>query len=122
MHDPDMCVLMRVQTRLVIVSSSNSTPKDGKGWFVGPWNSAVPVGIGWADRGVNDPHRHHQMHEIYLVARGRSVAVVQDQRVVLGAGDMLVVEPGESHTFIESSSDYLHFVIQAPFVEGDKIT
>jgi mannose-6-phosphate isomerase-like protein (cupin superfamily) len=62
------------------------------------------------------------MHEIYLVARGRSVAVVEDQQVELRAGDMLVVEPGESHTFIESSSDYLHFVVQAPFVKGDKIT
>jgi len=24
---------------------------------------------------------------------------------------MLVVEPGERHTFIESSHDYLHFVV-----------
>ena len=33
---------------------------------------------------------------------------------------MLVVQPGESHTFVSSSEDYLHFVIQAPFVGGDK--
>ena len=33
---------------------------------------------------------------------------------------MLIVEPGETHTFIDSSDDYLHFVIQAPFVKGDK--
>ena len=32
---------------------------------------------------------------------------------------MLIVEPGETHTFIDSSDDYLHFVIQAPFVKGD---
>jgi hypothetical protein len=36
-------------------------------------------------------------------------------------GDMLVVEPGESHTFVGSSPDYLHFVVQAPFVTGDKV-
>jgi hypothetical protein len=35
---------------------------------------------------------------------------------------MLVVEPGEVHTFTESSPDYFHFVVQAPFVKGDKIT
>ena len=39
----------------------------------------------------------------------------------LRAGDMLAVEPGEAHTFIASSADYLHFVVQAPFVRGDKV-
>lgn len=38
----------------------------------------------------------------------------------LQAGDLLVVEPGELHTFVDSSDDYLHFVVQAPFVNGDK--
>lgn len=42
------------------------------------------------------------------------------KRVRLQAGDMLVVEPGERHTFIESAHDYLHFVVQAPFAPGDK--
>ena len=60
------------------------------------------------------------MHEIYLVAKGQSKAVVGTVTFSLGPGDMLVVEPGETHTFIESSSDYLHFVIQTPFVPGDK--
>jgi mannose-6-phosphate isomerase-like protein (cupin superfamily) len=94
---------------------------DGKGWFAGPWNSPVPVAVGWADRGVDVPHRHDQMHEIYLVARGESTALVDGVTVHLGPGDMLVVEPGEAHTFVASSEDYLHFVIQAPFVSGDKV-
>lgn len=97
------------------------TPDSGKGWFVGPWNSEVPVAIGWADRGVNEPHRHDEMSEIYLVARGRSVARVAGRDVSLGIGDMLVVEPGEAHTFLSSSPDYLHFVVQAPFVNGDRV-
>jgi len=76
--------------------------------------------VGWADRGVNEPHLHERMNEIYLVARGTSVAEVAGQEVHLGVGDILVVEPGEPHTFVASSDDYLHFVIQAPFVRGDK--
>ncbi|WP_123827101.1 hypothetical protein [Micromonospora globispora] len=51
------------------------------GWFVGPWNSAVP----------------------------------------LAAGDMLLVEPGEPHTFLSSSPNYLHSVVQTPSVAGDKM-
>jgi mannose-6-phosphate isomerase-like protein (cupin superfamily) len=104
----------------MILGGTTSTPSGGKGWFVGPWNSGVPIAVGWADRGVDEPHRHEKMHEIYLVARGRSVAVVGGETVQLGPGDMLVVEPGEAHTFLSSSGDYLHFVIQAPFVRGDK--
>jgi mannose-6-phosphate isomerase-like protein (cupin superfamily) len=95
---------------------------DGKGWFVGPWNSAVPIPIGWATVGVNDPHRHDHMYEIYLVARGQSTALVAGSRVQLGPGSVLVVEPGEDHTFVDSSADYFHFVVQAPFVQGDKVS
>lgn len=105
----------------MIFSSSEKTPEDGKGWFAGPWDSKVPVAVGWADRGIDLLHRHDQMWEIYLVARGESVAVVAGRTVHLGPGDMLAVEPGEAHTFIASSQDYLHFVVQAPFVKGDKV-
>ena len=105
----------------MILGNTGDTPDDGKGWFVGPWMSTVPVAIGWADRGVNQPHRHDQMNEIYLVARGESVAVVAGRTLHLRPGDMLVVEPGEAHTFVSSSADYLHFVVQTPFVRGDKV-
>jgi hypothetical protein len=33
---------------------------------------------------------------------------------------MLVIEPGEVHTFVDSTEDYLHFVVHTPFVEEDK--
>jgi quercetin dioxygenase-like cupin family protein len=105
----------------MIIGSSDETPDDGKGWFVGPWNSPVPIAVGWADRGVDHPHRHDEMCEIYLVARGESTAIVAGRRIELAPGSMLVVEPGEPHTFVNSSNDYLHFVVQAPFVKGDKV-
>ncbi|MCB8981870.1 MAG: cupin domain-containing protein [Ardenticatenaceae bacterium] len=92
-----------------------------KGWFVGPWNSGVPVAVGYANAGVNEPHHHAQMFEIYLVASGTSTAVVNQQSIQLQPGDMLVVEPGEPHTFTHNSEDYYHFVIQTPFAPGDKI-
>ncbi len=91
-----------------------------KGWFVGPWNSAVPVPIGYANAAIDEQHYHAEMFEIYLIAKGRSIAVVDGAKLHLQSGDMLVVEPGEVHTFTESTEDYLHFVIQVPFIKGDK--
>jgi quercetin dioxygenase-like cupin family protein len=93
---------------------------DPKGWFAGPWNSTVPAAVGYANTGIDIRHYHAEMYEIYLVAQGESVAIVNDQRVRLKAKDVLIVEPGEVHTFVESTDDYFHFVIQTPFVPGDK--
>jgi len=91
-----------------------------KGWYAGPWNSALPVSIGYANAGIDNPHSHRRMTEIYLVARGASTVRVERETVALGAGDLLVVEPGEAHTFLASSEDYFHFVPQVPGLMGDE--
>jgi hypothetical protein len=41
-----------------------------KGWLAGPWDSDLPVSLGFANRGLDEPHVHTQIAEIYLVARG----------------------------------------------------
>jgi len=78
------------------------------------------VPIGYATKGVKEQHYHAEMNEIYLIARGQSKAIVGSKTIILESGQILVVEPGEVHTFMESTEDYLHFVIQAPFIKGDK--
>ncbi|MEZ4659999.1 MAG: cupin domain-containing protein [Caldilineaceae bacterium] len=85
-----------------------------------PWNSAVPAAVGYANEGINIEHFHTQMSEIYLVAQGESTAIVDGETMRLRARDVLVVEPGEVHTFTDSTPDYFHFRIQTPFVAGDK--
>lgn len=92
-----------------------------KGWFCGPWNSDIPVPVGYANEGIDLMHYHEKMYEIYLVAQGHSVMMIDGVEVTLKAGDAMVVEPNEVHTFVSSSEDYLHFVIHAPFVQGDKV-
>ncbi|MEM7126863.1 MAG: cupin domain-containing protein [Chloroflexota bacterium] len=94
---------------------------EAKGWYAGPWDSSVPVALGYANEGIDIAHHHETMFEIYLVAQGESVAIVDGIRVSLKARDVLVVEPGEVHTFVESTDDYFHFVVQTPFVPGDKV-
>lgn len=91
-----------------------------KGWFYGPWNSNVAIPVGYANEGIREKHFHSQMCEIYFIAQGHSVAEVEGTQIQLKEGDILVVEPGEVHSFIESSPNYLHFVIQTPFVQNDK--
>jgi mannose-6-phosphate isomerase-like protein (cupin superfamily) len=89
-------------------------PTTSKGWYVGPWNSDLQVSIGYAHEGVDEPHLHQRIAEIYLVARGSSSLRVEQETVRLEAGDVIVIEPGEAHTFTSSSSDYFHFVAHVP--------
>ena len=91
-----------------------------KGWYAGPWNSDLPIAVGYANAGIDEPHVHAQITEIYIVARGTSEIRVEQETITLQPGDMLVVEPGEAHTFLSNSPDYFHVVLHTPAVSGDK--
>ena len=92
----------------------HANPAAPKGWYVGPWNSNLTVAVGYANEGIDAPHLHRSTTELYLVARGWSEIRVERETVRLGPGDLLIVEPGEAHTFVASSPDYLHFVLNVP--------
>ncbi len=89
-------------------------PAEAKGWYLGPWNADLGVAVGWASTGIDAPHYHERMTEIYVVARGQSTIRVEGESIELRAGDCLALAPGEAHTFLASSDDYLHFVVHAP--------
>jgi mannose-6-phosphate isomerase-like protein (cupin superfamily) len=103
-----------------MILARNRESSSGKGWY----DECVAVGlpaIGFATRGIDEPHHHRELREVYLVARGSSLLVVDDVPVSLCAGDVVVVEPGEVHTFVESTPDYFHFVLHCPAIRGDKV-
>jgi mannose-6-phosphate isomerase-like protein (cupin superfamily) len=91
-----------------------------KGWYAGPWNSDLAVSVGYANAGIDDPHVHTRITEIYLIARGASTMRVEQTTVALTAGDILVLDPGEAHTFVGSSPDYFHFVLHTPGLSADE--
>jgi mannose-6-phosphate isomerase-like protein (cupin superfamily) len=92
-----------------------------KGWMVGAWNSPLPLSIGYANKGLDEPHLHLQMTEIFLVARGSAEILIEQTTLELQAGDVLIIEPGEAHTFVSSSPDYFHFVIHTPGLKGEEV-
>ena len=91
-----------------------------KGWFAGPWNSNLPISIGFASRGIDDPHIHMQITEVYLVTNGTAELRVEKETLKLSPGDMIIIEPGEAHTFISSSPDYFHVVLHVPGYAGEE--
>ena len=91
-----------------------------KGWYLELTQPSLPA-IGFANHGASESHYHRELREVYLVARGTSQMVVDGDEVRLNPGDVIVIEPGESHTFVASSPDYFHFVLHCPAVRGDKV-
>lgn len=91
-----------------------------KGWYWGPWNSNLDISVGFANAGVDEPHLHRRMTEIYLIARGMAEMRVETKTILLSEGHVIAVEPGEAHTFLSSSPDHFHFVIQVPGLEGEE--
>lgn len=97
-----------------------ANPHVPKGWYLGPWNADLPISIGFANTGVDEPHLHRRMAEVYLIARGRVEMRVERETIVLGPDDIVVIEPGEAHTFLSSSPDHFHFVLQVPGLQGEE--
>jgi mannose-6-phosphate isomerase-like protein (cupin superfamily) len=91
-----------------------------KGWYLGPWNADLDISVGYAHTGVDEPHLHRKMLEIYLMASGTVEMRVEAQTLLLGPNQVVIVEPGEAHTFLSSSADHFHFVIQVPGLEGQE--
>jgi mannose-6-phosphate isomerase-like protein (cupin superfamily) len=94
-------------------------PSKAKGWYCGPWDSNLTISIGYANRGVDEPHVHSQVNEVYLVARGEAEVRIGQETVQITAGEILIVEPGEAHTFINNSQDYFHFVLHSPGITDE---
>ena len=94
--------------------------EETKGWFAGPWNSGLSISVGFANAGIDEPHAHTRVTEIYLIARGSSSIRVEHQTFELQEGDALFIDPGEAHTFLAHSDDYLHYVIHSPGMAGEE--
>lgn len=90
-----------------------------KGWYEGPWNSDLGLSLGYANEGIHEPHLHTALTEIYLIASGTSSLRVERSEIHLAKGDVIIIEPGEAHTFTHFSPDYFHFVIHTPGLSGD---
>jgi quercetin dioxygenase-like cupin family protein len=93
-----------------------------KGWFVGDFapaayrTGACEVAIKRYRRGeAEDMHHHRIATEVTQVVEGRIRMFDQDW----GAGDIIVIEPGEATAF-EALSDALTIVVKVPSACDDK--
>lgn len=95
-----------------------------KGWFVGNFEPAVlkteaaEVAVKSYVAGTVEPRHYHKVApEVTLIVSG-SVRMNEER---YGAGDIILIEPGEATDF-EALSDVTTVVVKLPSVAGDKYT
>jgi len=68
-----------------IARDDDSRP--AKGWYFELAHDALPF-IGFANEGVDEQHYHRELCEVYLVARGTSMIVVDGTPITLCPGNV----------------------------------
>lgn len=77
---------------------------------------------------VVSPHVHRIMQESFFILEGHVTMYIRPdsdrdvwERVELGEGDYIHLEPGEAHKICNESSEVLRMVVTAaPFADNDK--
>ena len=93
-------------------------PGAGKGWCVGPWNSDLPISVGYTNGGIDDPHARRRMTELHKVARGTSELRVGQETIALYPGAVTAIEPAEARAFLSYSPDYFLSSAHVPGLSG----
>lgn len=95
--------------------------EQAKGWPIGPWNSSAPYAVGWARQPRDEIHLHEHVSETYIVVQGSGTLVIGAERLSVGAGEVIFIEPGEYHGWVDSSPDFLMLMVHYPVDPADKV-
>ena len=98
-----------------------SITNETKGWAIGPWNTSANYAVGWACQPRDQVHQHERVSETYIVVRGRGTLIVGEDRHSLDEGEVVYIEPGEYHGWLDTSPDFLMVMIHHPVDPLDKI-
>ncbi|AQZ50217.1 hypothetical protein [Martelella mediterranea] len=94
-----------------------------KGWFIGNFDPSlaktedVEVAVKRYDRGDSEARHFHKIATEYtVVVQGR----IRMNGVEYGAGDIIVMEPGEATDFECLENDSVNVVVKIPGARNDK--
>lgn len=94
------------------------TSKKGNKYIID--SSRSPVIIGLITKGLKIPHHHKLVYEYFIIDKGHMDIKVGKDLVMLDAGDVLMVEPGEKHSIQETSADLRCYIVKYPNDNSDK--
>jgi quercetin dioxygenase-like cupin family protein len=74
----------------------------------------------WVEPGTGAPTHSHPVEEVLTVREGEAEMWIDEQRVIVTAGQSLIVPAGRNHGFRNSGATmlHLHAVLASPFFES----
>lgn len=74
----------------------------------------MSMGLYRLPAGGTDGQHPHASDEVYVVQSGRGALVVEGERVEVGPGSVISVDPGREHSFTDITEDLAILVVFAP--------
>lgn len=84
-------------------------PDGDKRYFYPIRHGSMRVGL-YAPQGT-DPQTPHEQDEIYIVQSGSGTFVKEGERVPFAPGDVIFVEAGVEHRFVDFTDDFETWVV-----------
>lgn len=65
------------------------------------------------------PHAHRATTEVFYVVGGKAIIIVDNKKLAVNEGDVLIVKKGEKHGVITKKQELKLLVLKVNFVPGD---
>lgn len=92
-----------------------------EGWHLGEAGLPIQVGVKFGASPFGKKHLHRTMAEYFLLLAGDLSLDVNGEVLEIAPGDLVAVEPGETHTVLHASPDALLLLLMPPPVADDKV-
>ena len=81
----------------------------------------IQVGMKWGATPFSGAHLHRTMVEYFYLLAGEICLRVDEKAITVRQGDLVVVEPGETHEVLRATPDARLLLLMPPPVENDKV-
>ncbi len=92
-----------------------------EGWHLAESALPIQVGVRYGSSPFGKRHLHKAMAEYFLLLEGELRLQVDGNVLEMKKGDLIVVEPGESHEVLHSSPAARLLLLMPPAVADDKV-
>lgn len=90
-------------------------------WHLSETGLPIQVGVKFGTSPFGKKHLHQTMAEYFLMIAGTMKLSVAGQILEMSNGDLLLVEPGETHEVLTCSPEALLLLLMPPPLAGDKV-
>ena len=81
----------------------------------------IQFAVKFGDSPKGNSHYHKSMHEYFLVLKGSIELSVNGEKLTVGEGDLLIVDPGEPHQMLAKSPNAQYVLLMPGPVPNDKV-